>query len=216
MPLKYSKSLHNSHIIILCILYKKVYLIILTNWLSWALFYRNKIGRSLRKNTFGKKIINIKNITMETTNQKTIEVLNNLLEINNDRIEGYNLASKETKELDLKNLFEQFAGTSYRCKQELIAEVQRLGGKPIEGTRTTGKLYRAWMDIKAALTNNNRKAILSSCELGEDVAVKNYENALKNTSPSSFFYSVIKNQHAIIKREHDRVKDLRDSVVSLK
>ena len=152
---------------------------------------------------------------MENYNQKSIDVLNNLLETNNDRIEGYNQASKETKETDFKNLFAQFIGTSYKCKQELTAEVQKLGGKPIEGTRTTGKLYRAWMDVKAALTNKDRKAILNSCELGEDVAVKNYEDALKNTALESNHYSVINNQHAMIRAEHDKIKNLRDVLVSI-
>jgi hypothetical protein len=41
--------------------------------------------------------------------EKTIEVLNTLITINNDRIEGYDTAAKETDEYDLKNLFSQLA-----------------------------------------------------------------------------------------------------------
>jgi uncharacterized protein (TIGR02284 family) len=152
---------------------------------------------------------------METANQKTIDVLNNLLEINNDRIEGYKRALKETNETDLKKLFSQFAETSYKCTLELTAEVEKLGGTPIEGTRTTGKLYRAWMDIKAALTNKDRKAILKSCEFGEDVAVKNYEDALKNTALESNHYPVVNNQYSMIRAEHDKIKNLRDALVSV-
>jgi hypothetical protein len=33
-------------------------------------------------------------------------------------------------------------------------------GTPEEGTRITGKFFRVWMDVKAALTNKDRKAIL--------------------------------------------------------
>jgi len=40
---------------------------------------------------------------MET--QKTIDVVNDLIIINNDRIEGYKTASEETEEQDLKELF---------------------------------------------------------------------------------------------------------------
>lgn len=149
---------------------------------------------------------------MENNNQKTIDELNNLLEINNDRIEGYNHAVKETDESDLKAMFTQCAATSVKCKQQLTAEIQKLGGTPIEGTRNTGKLYRAWMDIKSALTNKNRKAILSSCELGEDVAVKNYEDALKNYKIDSERYALIHEQYSSIKSDHDRVKTLRDLV----
>ncbi len=107
--------------------------------------------------------------------EKSIEVLNKLIEINNDRIEGYETASKETNETDLKTLFSQLIQTSKKCRQELVDQVQKLGGKVNEGTRITGKFFRAWMDVKAALTNKDRKAILSSCEQGEDVAKDTYK-----------------------------------------
>ncbi len=149
---------------------------------------------------------------MEETNQKSIDVLNNLLEINNDRIEGYNHAIKETDQADLKGLFAHLSATSHTCKQELIAEVQKLGGTPIEGTKATGKLYRVWMDVKAALTNKDRVAILNSCEFGEDVAVKNYEDSLKNYTMGSEIFTLITKQYNAIKADHDKIKSIRDLV----
>ena len=149
---------------------------------------------------------------MENNNQKSIDALNNLLEINNDRIEGYKHALKETEESDLKTLFSEFANTSYKCQLELSAEVEKLGGKPVEGTRNTGKLYRTWMDLKAALTNKDRKAILNSCEYGEDVAVKNYEDTLKGDALETPVYNLVNSQLGKIKSEHDKIKSLRDSL----
>jgi len=146
-------------------------------------------------------------------NKEQIDVLNNLLEINNDRIEGYNHALKETDETDLKGLFAQLAASSYKNKLELTEEVTKLGGKFVEGTRNTGKLYRAWMDVKAALTNKDRKAILNSCEFGEDVAVKNYEDALKDLTTGSELYNKINNQFVTIKEGHNKVKKLRDELI---
>jgi hypothetical protein len=46
--------------------------------------------------------------------EKTIEVLNTLITINNDRIEGYETAAKETEKQDLKVLFAQFSSTSQK------------------------------------------------------------------------------------------------------
>lgn len=148
--------------------------------------------------------------------EKTIDVLNTLITINNDRIEGYETASKEAKEHDLKALFSQFSNTSHSCKRELVAEVNKLGGTPSEGTNTTGKIYRAWMDIKAALTGNDRKAILSSCEYGEDVAVGTYKDALSDhvSELSAEHQSMLHSQHALIKADHDKVKSMRDSIAA--
>lgn len=144
--------------------------------------------------------------------EKSIDVLNTLIEINNDRIEGYETASEETEESDLKALFSELMKTSQKCKAELVSEVLNLGGTPIEGTRTTGKFFRVWMDVKAALTGKDRKAILNSCEFGEDVAVATYVKVLKNDSEdiTSEQQDLLKAQYALIKADHDKVKALRD------
>src|SRR6187549_2499686 len=95
--------------------------------------------------------------------KKAIDVLNKLIEINNDRIEGYQTASKETKEADLQSLFADRIATSEQCKDELEEEVRSLDGEPTDGTKVSGKFFRVWMDMKAALTGKNRKLILESC-----------------------------------------------------
>ena len=146
--------------------------------------------------------------------EKSIEILNSLIQINNDRIEGYETASKEADETDLKTLFSHFTETSLKCKQELVAEVNRLGGKPIEGTTTSGKFFRVWMDIKSAVTGSDRKAIINSCEYGEDVAVETYNDALNHSedlTPEQLM--MIKEQHSSIKANHDEIKNLRDLMV---
>ncbi|MBK9737648.1 MAG: PA2169 family four-helix-bundle protein [Saprospiraceae bacterium] len=110
--------------------------------------------------------------------EKTIAVLNTLITINNDRIEGYETASSETNESDLKNMFAQFIETSQTCRQELISEIKRLGGEIAEGTFVSGKFFRVWMEVKAALISHDRNAILVSCDTGEDVIQDTYQRAL--------------------------------------
>ena len=145
-------------------------------------------------------------------NEKTIAVLNTLITINNDRIEGYETASKETEEQDLKSLFAQFSSTSQKCKHELTNEVSKLGGTAAEGTLTIGKFFRVWMDVKAALTGKDRKAILNSCEYGEDQAKDTYEKALENEKENLSMeqQTMIKAQHALLGADHDKVKSMRD------
>lgn len=150
-------------------------------------------------------------------NQKSIDALNTLIVINNDRIEGYETASKETEETDLKNLFEKLAQTSEECKEELVEEMEKLGGTPVEGTRVSGKFFRVWMDVKAALTGKDRKVILSSCEYGEDVAVNAYKKVLEDEAQelTADQLNMINEQYELIKADHDRVKSLRDSLVEV-
>jgi len=150
-------------------------------------------------------------------NEKTIEVLNTLVEINNDRIEGYETAVKETDEIDLKSLFARLIHTSLTCKQELIEEIHKMGGMSVTGTRTSGKFFRVWMDVKAAITGKDRRAILDSCEYGEDVAVDTYEKALENNLEylTPEHQTLLNAQHEMIKADHDTIKELRDLAAEL-
>ena len=146
---------------------------------------------------------------------KSIDIFNTLIEVNNDRREGYETAAKETNEADLKMLFADCQATSQQCIAELTYEVHKLGGMPTQGTSTTGKFFRAWMDIKVALTANDRKTILDSCEYGEDAAITLYEGTLKNNrenlEPQQRL--LINDQCAFIKADHSRIKGLRDMLV---
>ena len=104
--------------------------------------------------------------------EKTIEVLNKLITINNDRIEGYETASKETEEQDLKTLFAHFTAASQKCKQELADEVSKLGGTAAEGTLTIGKFFRVWMDVKAALPSQRSLQERGKSEAGTPRTMK--------------------------------------------
>ena len=115
----------------------------------------------------------------------------------------------------MKTLFAQFSYTSQKCKQELSNEVTKLGGTPAEGTLTTGKFFRVWMDVKAALTGKDRKAILNSCEYGEDIAKETYKKVLENDleNLNAEQHSMIKAQHTLLVADHDKVKSLRNALV---
>ncbi len=149
-------------------------------------------------------------------NEKIVDIINKLVVINNDRIEGYEKAIEETDDHELQAMFRQFIDTSRSCERELVSVVLQHGGKPDEGTKMTGKYFRVWMDVKAALTAHDRKAILNSCEFGEDHAVKTYEEVIKddlNDLPPAI-QQIVRNQYNEIKTDHDTVKSTRDQMVS--
>lgn len=140
------------------------------------------------------------------------EVLNDLIQINNDRIAGYERAMKELRpeDSDLKSLFTRMIGESHRYKMALVTEVQALGEEAEEGTTNSGKIYRAWMDVKAVFTGHDRETVLSNCEFGEDAAQKAYKMALEEDI-SSDIRNLISDQKAALRQSHDEIKRLRDS-----
>jgi uncharacterized protein (TIGR02284 family) len=140
------------------------------------------------------------------------ETLNDLLQINNDRIVGYEKAIKELepKDSDLKALFVRMIGESHKLKLALATEVQALGKDADTGTTNSGKLYRAWMDVKAVFTGHDRKTILDNCENGEDAAQRAYKEALAEDNLSANLRTLLTEQKAQLKLSHDEIKALRD------
>ncbi len=129
----------------------------------------------------------------------------------NDRFEGYKTAASETKDSDLKMMFTEFSEQSNRFARELENMLPSDAKSPKDSTLLSGKLYRVWMDIKSAITAHDRKAILSSCEFGEDVALKAYREVLdKQNELDSQVISVVTQQKDKIQEGHDKVKRLRD------
>jgi uncharacterized protein (TIGR02284 family) len=150
------------------------------------------------------------------TKSKSASILNSLIHTHNDRMEGYEHASKETNEMDLKNLFTEHASTSRKFKAELTPHVLGAGDEPKKDRTAPGAAYQAWMDVRSALSTNDRKTVLKSCEFGEDFAVKAYENVLNNDlndlSPEQ--QQIVRRQYSTIKAQHDKIKNLRDAVIA--
>ena len=147
-------------------------------------------------------------------NDEVIDLLNTLIVTNNDRIEGYETASEDTGDADLKVLFAQFQQTSQRCRVELVNEVRRLGGTPDEGTRFTGRVYRMWLDLKIALTHDDRKTVIDWCECGENMASNTYQRVIheNHNDLSDQQESMLRRQHLALKADRDKVRAMHDEL----
>ena len=141
----------------------------------------------------------------------TIEVLNDLIQINNDRIIGYEKAIRDTKQedSDLKVLYASMVAESHRMKIALAVEVQTLGAEIEQGTTTSGKIYRAWLEVKATFNGHNRHAILANCEAIEDATQRAYRSALNHDLPA-FIRDLLTRQQDALEASHEEVRSLRD------
>jgi uncharacterized protein (TIGR02284 family) len=146
------------------------------------------------------------------SSKEIIEVLNDLIKINNDRIEGYEKAVENAKTIDisLQTIFSKMKSESIKYTAELHNRILQLGGEPKEGTTTSGKLYRAWMDVKATFTGKDRKSLLEACEYGEDAAQKAYTDALETEGLPVDIRDFIAEQKKSLRKSHDEIKAMRD------
>jgi uncharacterized protein (TIGR02284 family) len=147
---------------------------------------------------------------LKMTNDEIASTLNGLIEISRDGAEGFETCADDINDEALKNYFHNRAESCRKAVQELSAEVRRRGGNPDTSGTVTGSIHRAWVDLKAKVTSRDNQAVLEECERGEAAAVAAYENALREELPGEL-RALLELQCEGAKRNHDRVRQLRDS-----
>lgn len=153
------------------------------------------------------------NFNMETlTSRETAAVLNDLIKIHNDRIEGYEKAVKELLEgdKDLQLIFLKAIDQSRKIRMVLGREIETLGENIPGDTTTGGAIHRWWLDLKVSWSGHDRHAILSSCEYGEDAAQKVYEKALEGEHLPEYLSRIVLEEKGELREVHDMIKRLRD------
>lgn len=144
---------------------------------------------------------------------KQVEILNDLIQINNDRIAGYEKAidglDDEGNE-DLKRLFRHLINNSLDYNETLERQIGLLDGEPALGTSGVGKLYRAWMDFKALVTGGDRAAILGSCITGEETAIRAYQEAIADEELAAGLQQLLNEQLAELQHSYQEINALKE------
>jgi uncharacterized protein (TIGR02284 family) len=136
--------------------------------------------------------------------------LNELLYFVNDRIEGYKRAVEESKDPQLRSYYQQLVTQSQQFANQLNAYLSQEGGSRQTSTTAKGKLYRAWMDAKAAITGYDESAILNSNIYGEEWALKAYEDALHDNTLTGVIRQTVERQYTQSQKTYNELKNLRN------
>jgi len=143
---------------------------------------------------------------MATSDDRGIDVLNELVETCRDGEQGFRTAAEGVRDSQLKALFQTYARQRQEFAIELETEIRRLGGEPGGHGSVAGTLHRGWMNIRSALAGGD-SAILAEAERGEDAAKSAYEKAVAESLPEGARL-VVERQHTRVKEAHDRVRAL--------
>lgn len=149
--------------------------------------------------------------------EKAISVLNDLTEINNDRVAGFEkaIADINDENVDLKAIFQEYSTQSRKFSQELTAIVAGYGEEVETGNSVAGTLHRAWIDVKSLFGGTDRASILSEAERGEDAIKAAYKLALEEGELSAEALETVSRQAQAIKTAHDAIKVLRDAAKAM-
>jgi len=140
---------------------------------------------------------------------EVIDGLNSLIEICRDGQKGFAESSESLSNPAWKSFCLEQSRERAKFVGELQQQVQWLGGDPEATGSVTAAIHRAWINLKTAFGGGD-STIIAACEVGEDAAVKAYEEVLEKPLPANI-RQVILQQYESVKASHDQVKAMRDS-----
>lgn len=138
-----------------------------------------------------------------------VSTLNDLIETCKDGEQGFLTCADDVNDLELKAYFTSRAARCADAADELRELVVAYGGKPETSSHISGALHRRWVDIRSLISGKSEEAVLEECERGEDIAQRNYEDALAKALPDDV-RRVVEAQYNGVQHNHDQVKSFRD------
>ena len=132
----------------------------------------------------------------------------------NDSINGYRESAEKVESQEFREMFNDFAKQREQASTELKAEVRRLGGDPDEDGSALGSLHQAWVDLKAAITGRDDKAIINEVERGEDYLKEKFETALNDGGLAPECRTAVERAYQSVREGHDRMSALKHSLSS--
>ena len=136
-------------------------------------------------------------------------ILKTLTSTLNDSVNGYRDAAENAEGSQFQQIFRENASERERVAGELSGEVRRLGGTPDEDGTILGKTHQTWLDLKAAVTGRDDKAIINEVERGEDYLKEKFEAALKDDTLAPESRTVVERAYQSVRKGHDQISQLK-------
>lgn len=147
-----------------------------------------------------------------SNNSHDISTLNGLIATTIDSVDGYTEAAKDSDNSRLGAMFTSRARERRQVATKLQQEVSRLGGNPEDDGTVLAGAHRVFLNLKAAVTGKDDKAIVNEVEAGEDHIKAKFEDALEDSELSPQVKSVVQECYGSVKEGHDEMRDLKHSM----
>jgi len=144
----------------------------------------------------------------DNRNQPTIDQLHELIQTNEDSVQGYADAAEHLKEGDLSTIFYRLSQQRALFREELKDCVRQLGGDDEKTTKVTHQLSRLWMNFKSGLNGSDTIKIIDDCKKADIGAVKNYEEVI-NSNPPEYIRDIMINQLKHIKGTQVQLEEFK-------
>lgn len=149
-----------------------------------------------------------------THSDTEIATLNTLTATLIDSVNGYEDAASNSDSEHFRQLFRECAQERNRAVEDLRAEIRRLGGNPEDDGSFLGKTHQRFLDLKAAITGRDEKAIINEVERGEDYLKEKFEAALNGDTLSGEGRTIVERAYQSVRSGHDKMSALKHGMQS--
>lgn len=147
-----------------------------------------------------------------TDTSHDIRTLNGLIATTLDSADGYEAAAKDSADGRFTSRFLARAAERRQVVSDLQAEVARQGGNPEDDGTVLAGAHRVFLDLKAAVTGKDDKAIVNEVERGEDHIKAKFESAMQDNELSAATNAAIGSAWTSVKSGHDEMRDLKQAM----
>ncbi len=145
-------------------------------------------------------------------NSHDVTITNTLIATTLDSMKGYADAAENSENSTHQQFFREMSEERSQVASDLQAHVRSLGGDPEIDSSTAGAAHRGWLDLKAAVTGRDEKAVVNEVERGEDYIKTKFEAALKNDEISAGTRGTLEKSFASIRKGHDRASEMKHAM----
>jgi|GEM_PF-6073712 len=137
--------------------------------------------------------------------RKAVEVLNDLVMIQNERLAGYHLALESANdEPQYSSTIKRFIDEGLEYKYQLIRKLRQIDGDMDQSKTLPGRLYKVWGDLKKKFTRSaNPRAAMASCQYNEMIALHVANAAMLESNLNPEVRTLIEQQEAVLRGNMD-------------
>jgi uncharacterized protein (TIGR02284 family) len=147
-----------------------------------------------------------------SNNSGLVDTLREVGKIVRDSEEGYRHAANDIDDWQLRSMFLELARVRSEQGDEIDRLLQRFGGEAVpKGGSTSGTMHRVFVDLKAAITGNSRRAVVDEVARGESYAEAVFDKALRADLPMDV-QQIIRRQHNSVRESRDRVRRMQQEM----
>jgi uncharacterized protein (TIGR02284 family) len=169
-------------------------------------------GRPLIRGLYPQNLMELSMAQGTSNGSGLVDTLKEVGKIVRDSEEGYRHSANDVDDWQLRSMFLELARIRSEQGDEIDRLLQRFGGEAVaKGGSTAGTLHRTFVDLKAAITGNNRRAVVDEVVRGESYAESVFDKALRADLPADV-RQVIQRQHNSVRESRDRVRRMQQEM----